>query len=414
MKVAELYAQLGVKVDRHDLGMLKEFEHTLNGIANAAKSAAAALKQLAQTPLSRGFSRLAKTAGASVAGTTAPAAAGVTAAPTSPQTAMGWWKQFQAQQRLVNQLMAPMATGQHPNTPFATALGKSLGSVLLKTLGIATLGMAVKTLASAFKEMTQASMAAVFGVDKFTTQTGLSREELKRWEYVAALSDVTTEELQDTLKGLQQTTRRIQFTGEGATPFLQLGINAMSSPTEIMRQFAQRTRAMDTGTAVYFGRLTGISENMVYMLRKNVDNLDKLLPDRMLTDTQQRAMMDLNTEWAKLTFNIGLLRDKFVVGLAPALTRILELMDRLLDWQMSAKDPSAAGRTFMSPMGMAFPGLLGSMIGGSTTNINNDIKIENRGTGSSPADGRAMGQAFVKETSKAYIQRTPSFIGAGF
>ena len=407
MKVAELYAQLGVKVDPSDLGTLKEFEKILNGIAVAARSAATALRRFSRVTMSGMTTR---TAPAAAAG--APVAAGA----VPPQTLLST---VIAQAGAVNQQASAQAgtanvAGQHPNNPFATALGKSLGSVLLKALGIATLGMAVKTLASALKEMTQASMAAVFGVDKFTTQTGLSREELKRWEYVAALSDVTTEELQDTLKGLQQTTRRIQFTGEGATPFLQLGINAMSSPTEIMRQFAQRTRAMDTGTAVYFGRLTGISENMVYMLRKNVDNLDKLLPDRMLTDTQQRAMMDLNTEWAKLTFNIGLLRDKFVVGLAPALTRILELMDRLLDWQMSAKDPSAAGRVFMSPMGMAFPGLLGSMNGGSTTNINNDIKIENRGTGNSPADGRAMGQAFIKETSKAYFQRTPSFIGAGF
>lgn len=427
MKVAELYAQLGVKVDRHDLGMLKEFEHTLNGIASAAKNAALALKQLAQTPLSRGFSRLARTAAtgatAGVGATTAPAVAPATPAPATPataaptpqQTTAQWWKQFQAQQRQITQLTGPVAPPPPQQTGFAQTLARALGASLLKTLGIASLAMAVKNLATSLKEMTQASMAAAFGVDKFTLQTGMSREELKRWEYVASLSDVTAEELQNTLKSLQQKARQIQFTGEGATPFLQLGINAMSSPTEIMRQFALRTRAMDAGTAVYFGKLIGISDNMVYMLRKNVDNLDKMLPDRVLTDAQQRAMMELNTEWAKFTFNLGVLRDRFIADLAPALQTIITLTDRLLDWHFS-KSTNPLTKSFLYPAAMAaLPGLLGaSSAGGTTVNNNFNTTIENQGSGSAAADGRAMAKAFEYSiSSKALYQRTPTFIGAG-
>lgn len=396
MKVAEIFAELGFKVQGAD--ELKAFETSLQNIANAARNAALALKILSRTPVPKGLTTLA-TPKTPAPGTGVPTVVvtpatpgGVPYGPPAPP---------------------PVLTPAGPPPVSNSVLQglKSLGAMGAKVLGIATVAIALKKLVSALTEMVKASMAATFAVDKFTSITGMSRRELKEWERVAALSDVKAEELQDTMKRLQQQSRNIRWTGEGATPFLQMGINAMASPSEIMKQFAKRTKDMDTATAVYFGGLIGLSDNMVYMLRKNADKLDQLLPKGELAEEEHTSVMELNKAWKDLTFTLGLLRDRLVADIAPALKWVVDqmtLMSKVLTISKPMREWAAVGGPF-NPAGIIVPLMKAYASPSNSTKVENNVKVEVTGSDRPKETARETAGAIRRELSDSYYGRPPPY-----
>lgn len=396
MKIAELFADLGFKIQGKE--ELEGFEKTMNNIAQAARNAALALKMLARTPVPKGFKvpTVAVPAAPGAAVTPAAPAPGMTppVLPTAPTPAAPGAQP------------PPLPQKQPPGMSTSVLQGlKSLGMLALKIGGIATVAIALKKLVGALIDMMKASMQATFAVDKFTTQTGLSRRELKEWERIAALSDVKAEQLQETLKALQQRSRQIRWTGEGATPFLQLGIDATASPTEIMKQFAERTKQMDTATAVYFGGLIGISEDMVYMLRKNGDKLKALIPNAELHDEEYRNITELNAAWKELTFHLGTVRDKLMSDVAPAITWIVTQIKTL----SQAMTISKGFRNYILSGGMPWflPQIKKDLQGG-TTKIENNIDVNVSGSDKPKETAREVGTALQRQMSDAYYIRTPA------
>lgn len=310
MKIAELFADLGFKVQGAE--ELKQFETTLTNIAQAARNAALALRLLARTPVPRNLGK-------------AMAAAQAVQPGAKPQPAPG---------AAPNQAPAaptnPLAPGQ-PKPPQSVVQGlRQLGMLGLKVAGFAALAVAIKKLISSVVELTQKSAKAAFEVDKFTNQTGISRQELKQWERVAALSDLKTEELHETLKQLQQRAIAIRQGDAGMNAYYGLlGIDPRDKPTDLLKNFARRTRGMDPAQATYYASQVGISEGMAYMLRKNVDRLDELLGTEALSGEEHSAVMELNKAWKEMTFSMTVLRDKLVADVAPAFTTVVDIFSRL-------------------------------------------------------------------------------------
>jgi hypothetical protein len=290
----------------------------------------------------------------------------------------------------------------------------------LKLAGIGTAALAMKKLVSALVDMVHTTMGATYAVDKFTTQTGLSRRELKQWERVAELSDVKAEELQETLKQLQQRSRSIEMTGQGMNAFYGLlGISPHEKPTEFLKHFANRTKDMDANRAVFLGSQVGISEGMVYMLRKNADRIDELMQGTELSDQEHASVMKLNEAWREMTFNLGLLRDKLVTDLAPALGGIISQLDNWVKILMTSKEArQTAGNMVLSGGPMNFFGseLLKYMAnagpghhGTTISKIENNIDVSMTGTGDSQRDGEIAGRAIQKELNQSYYGRPPPY-----
>ncbi len=393
MKVAELFAELGFKIEGKD--ELKGFETSLQNIANAARQAALALRDLAAARIPRQI----KIAPGGNTG-------GPGGAPTGSRVAPGMTAFIgPAQPAAYNGPLPPRLGQPIPNSVLQGL--KALGAFGLKALGIATLAIALKKLVNALVDMVKASMQATFAVDKFTTQTGLSRRELKAWERVAELSDVKAEELQETLKQLQQKSRQIRFTGEGATPFLQLGINAMASPTEVLKQFAQRTKQMDQATAVFWGAQMGISENMVYMLRKNADKLEGLIPNGELGNQDQQAVMELNAAWKDLMFTLGLLRDKITSDLAPAIKWVVDQVTLLAKVATLSKPfrEAAFRLATTDPIGGSIQMI--RALNGQGTKVENNVSVSIDGSKTPQETARATADALRREFSDSYYGRPP-------
>jgi hypothetical protein len=399
MKVAELFAQLSIKVDPNDLSTLKEFEKTLNGIAAAAKSAASALRR---------FSRV--TGGQiTKAAAGAPAAAGA-AGTTTPPTLLA---NVLAQTGAVNQQLAAIQTGpaqpsQGNTTTFATSFGRVFGMTLLKTLGFVSLAAAAKKLANSFLDITRTSMVGARNLDQFNRQTGMSREAIKRYEYIGALVGMQAQEVQDIFQNLRQTFERIRETGEGAPLFTRLGISLTDSPEKMMRDFMAATSKMDESQAKFFATLLGIPDTFIYAMRKFGD---QMLPKNLLaTDEQQTALVNLNTQWNTLVANFRLLSERLIGEVAPALTQIIKIADDFVNLVPKMRSPTAVALTSMSPL--ALPTFLAMKatggLGQQTTNVTTNITATGSTDELSRIVERATSKAVLQSASGAYFQSSSS------
>lgn len=319
MKIADLFAELGFKIEGAE--QLRTFDDQMKSIAQSARNAALALKMLARTQLPKSVVaainaqnkiQQAKPAPSPAAAPVQPdtpsAPAGPPAPPTPPPAAPG------------------QPGGQQPAIP-SNKRSRGLNIPQLAKLGLGLLGLtslvgAIKRLVTGLREMTNASRRAALETDRFTSATGLSRRELKQWEYVAAQGNVDKGTIQEQMRKLTAQQQAIRF-GEGnATPYLQFGVDWTKDAGEQLRQFFQRTRGLDQKTAEQMGSMLGISPDVVY-LRKFIDQAGNLPKGMELSDREQGASLELNAAWQKLTFTIGTLSDKLTADFSPALTAVI-------------------------------------------------------------------------------------------
>lgn len=409
MKVAEIFADLGFKVQGQD--ELQKFDTTLKSIATAAREAVAALKALAGVRIPRNLQNVTSSAPRQTSGTPSgpitplvgpPNPNGPRTGPAIPNIPPGYYaSMLQGPPAPPPALAARSAANQGLPTSAINGL-RMLGEFGSKVLGFTTLALTLRKLIESLKDMIRSSMQATFAVDKFTFQTGMSRKELMEWERAAAASDMKNEELMDSFRKMQQTTQQIQYTGEGYTPFAQLGIGVRQSPAEIFKQFAKRTAQMSPASAVYWGSQMGISENMVYLLRKNAGKIGGV-GDQALSDKQQQAVMSLNTAYAEMTFRLSLLRDKIVSDVAPSLTWLTNQLGKIAQ-VLSLSTPGARTSlihsAFNSSAGMSLPfGLLNAVMHSKPPN---QVKIENHITIDGAQSPHETGKSVSEQIQRSF------------
>ena len=329
MKIAEIFAELGIKLSGSSKTDLDGFEKQLLNIANAAKQAAAALAQLSKTSVPRGL-RMAATPGSTPPNTSGTPTATVIAAHPTPGTPAA---------------VPPVLPPSNPNGPAmpnSVLQGlKSLGMLGLKILGIATIAVALKSLISTLGRWLRASMAASVSTELFTRQTSVNRKTMKEWELAATKAGLSEGEASSAMKSFSQRWQNMRMTGEGAAPFSFLGIDPSAGPEKIFQKFRDKTKSMSNEEAVYFGTLLGFSEDFAAFLHSLKGDITRLPADQLLTDQQQQAVVGLNAAWVDFTTSMARLRDMLVADVSPALTRILDIGKHFADFftaNKSARD----------------------------------------------------------------------------
>lgn len=392
MKVAEIFAELGIKLTGSSKTDLDGFEQQLINIANAAKQAAAALVALSKAQVPKGLT---------VAATkqqNAPPATAVAMTPGTPAAA------------------SPTQPGNPPalpgNKPLPNSVMqglKSLGMLGLKVLGIGTIVLALKSLISALGRWLKASVAATVSTELFTRQTGTNRKTLKEWELASTKAGLAEGEAANAFKMLAQKRQQILATGEGATPFGQLRINAMAKPEEVFRQFQERTRNFTQEQAVFWGSLLGFSEDFSAWLHSFQGDIERLPEGALLSDKEQKAVVSLNASWVDLTTALERLRDKVVADVAPAFQGLLDILIGV-----------ANVLTLFKPLREAFVGnpfgaaqsLTSPPRGGGGQTVNNTLEVTLNGLRDPATVQKALeGQSekfFNRMTGRAYYQTPPS------
>lgn len=393
MKIAELFAELGFKVEGAD--ELKAFDTTLKSIAQSARNAALALKILSRTTLP-------KTASVVKLVTAKPGAVMT----TTPTGAAGG--------------APPLAAPPVPGNVAVNQGLKSLATFAKQLVGFGSLAYLLKSLISNLYSMVRTSASASFGLDKFTRQTGVTLAEMKTWEQVAAANDLTAEEVAENLKSLQQNAVKISM-GLGGTNANRWGIDpllALTNPGGVFRRFQEVTRSMTQAQAMAVAENAGIDARVAQMLLREREHPTATRAGLALSPEQLETTRSLGVAFNNLRVIMSSLADKITTDIAPGLTHILDFVTRM--GAIFAGSDSARRLALLGP-----PGTSGLIMGAEirkdlvgkgvlsmvhallprSSSVTNNIDVSVDGAARPNETARATAEAVQRSISDAYYQR---------
>ena len=386
----------------------------LANIANAAREAAAALKGLAAgTQIKAVKIQMA-------------AAAGVTTTQvvkTQPQKTVSDLLDEEAVGGFGPRGKNPLKTkGPAPLTERILKELSEIRYVFRNLFGFGALLMILKKVVSSLTELLKSTMKASLGLDRFTQQTGVPLRELKKWELVGAKAGLDATAFAETMSSIRQTAMEVQKNQnvEATVAFTRLGLNMFARPDEILKAFAAKTAGMKLDQAQSWGKEIGIGPEQVYALRQYGAALNALFKGAELSDHEQGAVLELNNAWKEMTFTMGLLRDKLVAGVAPAVRDLVEMITKLeqfltahkaaRDWLFHPAQQIANQITGLVPDSMlakTSAEYLGRRAGAAasvTNNVTNNIE----GVEDAAAVKRAVEQANQRMFNNTLYQRAPA------
>jgi hypothetical protein len=183
--------------------------------------------------------------------------------------------------------------------------------------------------------MVDTALNAAVGLSKFSLSTGLSTTELQQWQHTAAVANVSAADLQKTVMGLQEVGSRIMLGGGAAAqPWLLLGLNPNMDPFEMLKQLhaaLQNITPERLAAARVIAEQAGISNDMFQMLRQRNLPIDALKQQYLLLGQNQEKLMRLNRDWNTLKDNATRVKNVFSSEMAPALTKLVDLLLRGVD-----------------------------------------------------------------------------------
>lgn len=138
------------------------------------------------------------------------------------------------------------------------------------------------------------AMNAAVGFEMFKAQTGLSWQELQRWQIVGAQVNVTAESIAGSVTQLERNLAALRLGRGNRAPFQMLGIDTNQNAFAVLEQVRRRVQELhlDRATATNVISEMGISPEMVrllYLTDAEFSNLAKTV--RGMTAGQEQQFM---------------------------------------------------------------------------------------------------------------------------
>ncbi|HKO17935.1 MAG TPA: hypothetical protein VJU82_03525, partial [Acidobacteriaceae bacterium] len=181
--------------------------------------------------------------------------------------------------------------------------------------------------------MVNSAMKAAVGLRSFALQTGLSTDDLQRWQHTAQVNSVTADQLTDTIKGLADAKAQFAMGNPQAVGAWQmLGINPVQDPFKVLDALRDRFQKIkDPNIARALAGQVGISDNVFTMLRAGNTEFEQWNRNLAITQDEQAKLINLNKAWQDILFSVTALRNRFAVELVPVFRLIAEGLRVVLD-----------------------------------------------------------------------------------
>lgn len=193
--------------------------------------------------------------------------------------------------------------------------------------GIAALaGIQMKML-----EVTREALEAAVAFKHFSTETGLSWQELQKWQIVAEQASVSTESVAQSVGSLQRNLAEIRMGRGNISPFQILGISANQNAFQVLEQIRQRIKGMDKATAFNLVQQMGLSPDMIHVLQLSDEKFAKFSKTVSgMSVKQQEALLRTKER----LIDLGLVFRQFTIGFVGNLVMGLEsLIEKLSAFQ---------------------------------------------------------------------------------
>ena len=202
------------------------------------------------------------------------------------------------------------------------------GNITNLTKRLAIMTAAFGGAVAALDKFTSGTVDSAVGIQNIANQTGLAISKLRQLAQAAQLSDLsmTAEQAAQEVGNLEQRLAAIKLTKQGASDFLQFGINIGrdTDAFNVLDQVRERIQGMDNAKASTLISSLGINPQFINLLRLSRKEFDALGKNVFLSDKQNQNIIKLGTSITRLKLRIGALKDQAVAKLAPSLNKLVE------------------------------------------------------------------------------------------
>jgi hypothetical protein len=116
-------------------------------------------------------------------------------------------------------------------------------------------------------KMAEEAMKMAVSFQSFTNQTGLSWQELQKWQLVAEQANVSAETVASSVNTLERNLAEIRLGRGNIAPFQMLGISPQQNAFAVIEQLRQRIKGINPATATNLISQMGMSPDMMNVLR---------------------------------------------------------------------------------------------------------------------------------------------------
>ncbi len=219
------------------------------------------------------------------------------------------------------------------------------------TSNIAVMATALTAAAYVAERMITAATAGGTALHNFAIQTGLSSDELQKWQAAATQANpaLGVEQVTSSIMALNQALVDIRMGGGDVSPFTILGIN----PLEMKDAFQVLERLRDKVDTVnrplftsLLGRM-GLDPGFINALQLSREEFDALTVGLVRAGGAAEGLNDLNSQLAKLGLQFAVIRDNAVVEFIPAIEKAIDIIGTLTQTiSMALKEGMELGEEF--------------------------------------------------------------------
>ena len=234
---------------------------------------------------------------------------------------------------------------------------KSVGDIPLQVVG------AVAALAGMEFEISKLAgeaMNVAVGFEAFHNQTGLSVQELQKWQMVATQANVSTEAMTSSVSGLQRQLAEIRLGRGNLQPFFMMGVNPRGDAFSVLNQIRKNIPRFDRATATNLISQMGLSPEMMNVLTLSQSKFEEFgRRVRGMSDQDEKAFLKSKLALQQLGLEF---RDFSFTHLAPLATSFADLigsLSQMKDILPAIGVAAAALGAAFAPVTTAIIGLLG-------------------------------------------------------
>jgi hypothetical protein len=207
---------------------------------------------------------------------------------------------------------------------------------LVSMAGKATLVVAAITAAGfAIKKFSENAAQAANALRLFNQATGLSIEQLQRWQAAAQISEIglSAEQVTSSVQGLQLQLAQIRLGQGNLRPFQLLGIDVQGADAfDVLDQLRVKIRQLDPGLATNILQELGLGPEFISVLRLSREEFDKLGNRYIRSADQIRSLVKLGKAFKEFGLEMKSATDKFIAFATPAIIEFLKVLKNNLDF----------------------------------------------------------------------------------
>lgn len=228
--------------------------------------------------------------------------------------------------------------------------GQKGGSGLMKSLnGISAQFLLTKNTAqqavNLVKDFSKNALNTTVSMDKFSSVTGISAENLQKWNVWLKLNNYSTEQFLGNLKSLQENMLDVQMGRGNLKGWTLLGLDPhnfdFKKPDEALAAILKRLQQVNEATGALALREMGLSQDLLYLAKQANNQFDERL---LLTDKELENLRKQQAGWNALGATWQAAQNKFIAN-QRWINNLLEITNKLLSYPWQNKEEKQYTKT---------------------------------------------------------------------